>query len=98
MSAGWRGIGLGAVLTVSNPQALIFYVAVLPAVFGGHSVSPDEYLLLCAALVAVMAMVAAAYIILATRVRVAIDTSRRRIAERVGAVLLGAAGAMVVGR
>jgi len=98
----WRrarvGIGLGALLTVSNPQALIFYVAVLPAVLGGHRVSPDEYLLLCAVLVMVMALVAAAYITLAARVRAAIDSSRRRIAERVGAVLLGAAGAMVVAR
>jgi len=52
----------------------------------------------CAALVTVMALVAAAYITLAVRVRAAIDTSRRRIAERVGAVLLGAAGATVVAR
>ena len=57
-----------------------------------------QYLLLCAALVTVMALVAAAYITLAARVRAAIDTSRRRIAERVGAVLLGAARAMVVAR
>jgi threonine/homoserine/homoserine lactone efflux protein len=98
VGAGWRGVGLGALLTVSNPQALIFYVAVLPAVLGGHQVRPDEYLLLCGALVTVMVVVAAAYIVLATRVRAAINTSRRRIAERGGAVLLGAAGAMVVAR
>jgi len=58
VGARWRGIGLGALLTVSNPQALIFYVAVLPAVLGGHRVSPVEYLLLCAVLVMVMALVA----------------------------------------
>lgn len=98
VSAGWRGIGLGALLTISTPQALIFYVAVLPAVLSGHNVSPDEYLLLCAALITVMAMVAAAYITLATRVPAAIDTSRRRIADRVGAVLLSAAGAMIIDR
>jgi threonine/homoserine/homoserine lactone efflux protein len=94
---GWRGVGLGALLTISNPQALMFYIAVLPAVLGGH-VSLSKYLLLCAALITVMAAVAAAYITLATRVRVAINTSRRRIADRVGAVLLGAAGATVVAR
>ena len=32
--SGWRGVGLGAVLTVSNPQALLFYIAVLPSVLG----------------------------------------------------------------
>ena len=98
VGARWRGIGLGALLTVSNPQALIFYVAVLPAVLGGHSIGRNEYLLLCAVLISVMAMVAAAYIPLATRVRVAIRTSRRRIVERAGVVLLGAAAAMGVAR
>ncbi len=98
VSGGWHGVGLGALLIVSNPQALVFYVAVLPAVLGGHSIGRNEYLLLCAVLISVMAMVAAAYIPLATRVRVAIRTSRRRIVERAGVVLLGAAAAMGVAR
>jgi len=96
--AGWRGVGLGAVLTVSNPQALLFYIAVLPSVLGSERVAAGEYLLLCLALSAVMAAVATGYIALATRVRSALSRSRRRIADRVGAVLLGLVGAVVAAR
>ncbi|WP_100498790.1 LysE family translocator [Geodermatophilus chilensis] len=98
VGTGWRGIGLGAALTVSNPQALLFYIAVLPAVLGGQRVGADEYLLLCAVLAAVMAAVAAVYITLATRVRAVLSASRRRVADRVGAVLLGLTGAVVIAR
>ena len=96
--AGWRGVGLGTVLTVSNPQALLFYIAVLPSVLGSERVAAGEYLLLCLALSAVMAAVATGYIALATRVRSALSRSRRRIADRVGAVLLGLVGAVVAAR
>jgi threonine/homoserine/homoserine lactone efflux protein len=96
--AGWRGVGLGAVLTVSNPQALLFYIAVLPSVLGSDRVAAGEYLLLCLALVAVMAAIATGYIGLATRVRSALSSSRRRIADRVGAVLLGFISAVVAAR
>ena len=95
---GWRGIGLGAVLTVSNPQALLFYIAVLPSVLGSERVAAGEYLLLCLALGVVMAVVATGYIALATRVRSALSGSRRRIADRIGAVLPGLVGAVVVTR
>lgn len=95
---GWRGIGLGAVLTISNPQALLFYIAVLPSVLGSDRVAAGEYLLLCLALSAVMAAVATGYIALATRVRSALSRRRRRIADRVGAVLLGLVGAVVAAR
>lgn len=95
---GWRGIGLGAALTISNPQALLFYIAVLPSVLGSGRVAAGEYLLLCLALSAVMAAVATGYIVLATRVRSALSRRRRRIADRVGAVLLGLVGAVVAAR
>lgn len=98
VGTGWRGIGLGAALTVGNPQALLFYVAVLPAVLGGQRVGADEYLLLCAVLAAVMAAAAAAYITLATRVRAVLSASRKRVADRVGAVLLGLIGVVIIAR
>lgn len=95
---GWRDIGLGAVLTISNPQVLLFCIAVLPSVLGSDRVAAGEYLLLCLALSAVMAAVATGYIALATRVRSALSRRRRRIADRVGAVLLGLVGAVVAAR
>lgn len=95
---GWRGVGLGAVLTLSNPQALLFYVAVLPTVLDSSRVTVQEYLLLCLVLALVMALVAAGYISLGLRTRSALTGSRRRLAERAGAVLLGVTGAFVVSR
>jgi threonine/homoserine/homoserine lactone efflux protein len=96
--AGWHGIGLGAVLSVSNPQALLFYVAVLPSVLGSERIPAAQYLLLCLALSAVMATIATGYIGLATRARKALSCSRRRIADRAAAVLLGFVGAVVSAR
>lgn len=98
VEGGWRDVALGALLSLSNPQALLFYIAVLPAVLGDSRVGVNEYLLLCAALLVVMAGVACTYIGLATRIRTAISASRRRIADRIGAVLLGVTGAAVIGR
>lgn len=95
---GWRGVGLGALLTASNPQALLFYVAVLPSVLGEAPIGLDEYLLLCLSLSLVMAVVAGIYIGLAARVRSALSRSRQRIADRAGAVLLGLTGAVVASR
>ncbi len=76
--AAWRGVGLGAVLTVSNPQALLVYIAVLPSVLGSERVAAGQYLLLCLALSAVMAAVATGCIALATRVRSALSGLRRK--------------------
>lgn len=98
VGAGRRGKRLGAVLTVSNQQALLFSITVLPAVLGGQRVGADEYLQLCAVLAAVMAVGTAIYITLATRIRAVLSTSRRRVADRVGAVLLGLTGAVVIAR
>lgn len=95
---GWRAGGLGVVLTISNPQALLFYVAVLPSVLGSQHVTVVEYLLLCLTLAAVMTVVAAGYIGLATRARAALTSSRRRLADRAGAVLLGLTGALAASR
>jgi threonine/homoserine/homoserine lactone efflux protein len=71
---------------------------VLPPVLASDRVAAGEYLLLCLALIAVMAVIASGYIGLATRVRSALSSSRRRIADRVGAVLLGFVGSVVAAR
>lgn len=94
-AGGWRGVGLGALLTLSNPQALLFYVAVLPTVLNSQKVNGLQYLLLCVTLVLVMAAVAVAYISLALRTRTALAHRRRRRADQAGAVLLAATGVLI---
>jgi threonine/homoserine/homoserine lactone efflux protein len=92
---GGRAVGLGALLTLSNPQALLFYVAVLPTVLNSQNVTGLHYLLLCATIVLVMTVVAIGYISLALRTRTALSHRRRRSADQAGAVLLGATGVLV---
>lgn len=94
-AAGLRAVGLGALLALTNPQALLFYVAVLPTVLEGDRVSPAHYVLLCGALVVVMTAVALGYIGLALRARSVLSGGRRRRADQAGAALLGVTGVLV---
>lgn len=92
--AGWltRQAGYGFALAVSNPQAILFYIAVLPSVVDQGS-GPLLYLALAATLSAVMAAVAAAYIALAVHARSAAGspTARRRADCLAGTLLMIAA-------
>lgn len=100
--AGSRSFGRGAAtglgLAVSNPQAILFYVAVLPTVVRPGS-GAGLYLALAAMLCAVMASVAGGYIALGARARSAAGspTARRR-ADRLAGTLLIGAGALIATR
>lgn len=94
-----RATALGAGLTVSNPQAILFYVAVLPQVIGSGRPSLTAYLALCATLASVMAVVVAVYVGLAKVVRTAAPGGAgRRRTDRVAGVLMIAAGGIVAAR
>ncbi len=54
-------IGLGLAMTVSNPLALAFYMALLPTVINVSGVTLASYVALCAIIVAVMIVVVLAY-------------------------------------
>ena len=92
--SGLTGLALG----LSNPQAIIFYVALLPAV-----ITPGAglglYAVLAVVLCAVMAVVATVYIALGARARraAASPTARRR-ADRAAGALLVASGVLVATR
>ncbi len=78
---------------MSNPKAILFYVAILPGVVDSTD-SPVQYLAYAVALVMVMAVVAAVYVGLGARARAAVVTpSATRRADRAAAVMMiGAAG------
>ena len=54
----WRDALTGYVLSVSNPHAIIFYVALLPTVIEIQNVSFSVYLLLCLILIVSMLLIA----------------------------------------
>lgn len=93
-----RSVATGVALGLSNPQAIVFYVALLPAV-----ITPDAgvrlYVVLALVLCAVMAVVASVYIVLGSRARrAAVSPAARRRADRLAGTLLIGSGVLVATR
>lgn len=65
----WRDSVMGYILGISNPHAVIFYVALLPAVLDMQTIDISTYLALCLTLAVIMVAVAALYAVLAGRLR-----------------------------
>jgi len=95
----WQDLLVGLGLGVSNPNAVIFYVALLPSVVNVDSVNLGTYVALVAIVVALWLVVAAIYAGLADRLRSAISSpvARKRIDRLSGATMIGA-GALVATR
>jgi threonine/homoserine/homoserine lactone efflux protein len=90
-----RGAVTGVALGLSNPQAIIFYVALLPAVIPPGA-GPGLYAVLAVVLCAVMAAVATVYITLGSRARrTAANPDARRRADRIAGSLLIGSGILV---
>ncbi len=91
-----REVGLGMAMTMSNPIALVFYVALLPGVIDVEGVTVQSYLILCAILVAVMVAVVLAYGLMAELARklLAAADSKSRI-DRISGVMFVLAGLLI---
>lgn len=84
-------IGLGLAMTVTNPLAIAFYMALLPGVINVAGVTWSGYLILCAMIVSVMLAIVLAYGLLGELARKMFRSSRAR------ANLDRASGGMMVG-
>ncbi|MDQ1745153.1 MAG: hypothetical protein QOE23_3492 [Pseudonocardiales bacterium] len=91
-----REVGLGMAMTLSNPIALVFYVALLPGVIEVSDVSVQSYLILCTILVLVKAVVVLGYGLMAELARKLLSAadSKSRI-DRISAVLFVLAGLLI---
>lgn len=80
-------------LTVGNPKAIAFFVALLPTVVDLHALNAVGYLELSAATFVLIPLILLAYAALAARVRglLASHRARRTVNRTAGAVLVGAA-------
>lgn len=88
----------GLALGLSNPQAIVFYVALLPAVIT-PSAGVGLYAVLAVVWCAVMAMVATVYITLGSKARrAAASPNARRRANRIAGTLLIGSGIVVAAR
>lgn len=84
-------IGLGLAMTVTNPLAIAFYMALLPGVINVAGVNWPSYLILCGIIVGVMLAIVLAYGLLAELARKMFRSSRAK------AKLERASGGMMVG-
>ena len=91
-----REVGLGMAMTLSNPIALVFYVALLPGVIDVAGVTVQSYLILCAILVLVMAVVVLGYGLMAELARKLLSAadSKSRI-DRISGVMFVLAGLLI---
>lgn len=93
-----RSAATGLALGLSNPQAIVFYVALLPAVITPGA-GAGLYAVLAVVLCAVMAVVSTVYIALGTRARRAVASpNARRRADRIAGTLLVGSGVLVATR
>src|SRR5690242_15219617 len=87
-----RDVGLGFLVTLGNPKAILFYSALLPTFLDMTRIRPGDFLILAAIVVAVSYVVYGSYIFLAERSRRLLSsTSASRLFNRLsGSVLIGA--------
>jgi threonine/homoserine/homoserine lactone efflux protein len=91
-----REVGLGMAMTMSNPIALVFYVALLPGVIDVADVTVRSYLILCALLALVMTVVVLGYGLMAelARTLLSASNSKSRI-DRISGVMFVLAGVLI---
>jgi len=98
-ASGHKDVMLGAIVTLRNPKAIIFYSALLPTFFDVAHMDLTAYLICCLIIVAVMFAVCGGYILAADRSRrLFMDGGRKRVLDRgIGSVLMGS-GVLVATR
>lgn len=82
-----HSFALGIVLTMSNPVAIGFYVALLPGVVDLTHVHVKDYLVLGLTLVVVMGVIITLYGVAALRLRRFLDRGGKRIVDRITATV-----------
>ncbi|NLU67793.1 LysE family translocator [Streptomyces sp. HNM0574] len=89
-------LSLGLAMTLSNPIALAFYLALLPGVIDMAHVGVEQYLLLVAILLGVVALVVLGYGLLAEAARRAFAAEKSKVwIDRIAGCMFIGAGALV---
>ncbi len=93
VTVSWKDAVTGYALGISNPNAIVFYVAVLPTVVDVHSLNFAMYLGLCATLTVLMVLIATVYALSADRLRGFMKSAKaRRLTNQVaGGAMIGSA-------
>ncbi len=86
-------ISLGLAMTLSNPIAIVFYMALLPGVIDVSGITLNTYTILCLIIIIVMSIVVSSYGLMAEIARKLFSSSKSktRIDRISGAMMFGAA-------
>ncbi len=90
-SASWRDSGLGLLITLGNPKAILFFGALLPAFVDMTAVGFGDFLVLAGTVAGASCLVYGGYMALADRARRLLSSAKafRRLRQASGAVLIG---------
>jgi threonine/homoserine/homoserine lactone efflux protein len=90
---GWHAFIASLMLTLANPKAILFFLALLPTVVDLASMNALRFVEISIAIVIVLPAVLFAYVFLAARARAMFTTPRavRRLNRSSGAAMAGAA-------
>jgi threonine/homoserine/homoserine lactone efflux protein len=97
--SGRRAFLSGFAVTLGNPKAIIFYLALLPSVLDLGAVGPTQWAALCALTVLVLFVVLTPYALLASGARHMMARSGALLTlNRVAAGVIGSAGLVIAGQ
>jgi threonine/homoserine/homoserine lactone efflux protein len=90
---GWRAFAASLMLTLANPKAILFFLALLPTVIDLASLTAVRFAEISAAMIVVLPAVLGAYSLLATKARqlFTTPTAVRRLNRSSAAAMAGAA-------
>jgi len=90
---GWQAFFGGLALTLSNPKAILFFLALLPTVVDLASMNPSSFLEISAVICILMPLILGTYAFLAARARELFTSAKavRRLNRSSGAAMAGAA-------
>jgi threonine/homoserine/homoserine lactone efflux protein len=89
----------GLAVTLGNPKIMVFYLALLPTIIDLSGITLLDWAGLTMTMLLVLACIDISYIVLATRVRVLLRTSRAmRLTNRISASVMGGAAAVIATR
>ncbi|MEJ0084721.1 MAG: LysE family translocator [Pseudomonadota bacterium] len=90
---GWRAFVASLMLTLANPKAILFFLALLPTVIDLASLDALRFVEISAAMAIVLPVVLGTYVLLATRARELFTTPKavRRLNRSSGVAMAGAA-------
>ncbi|WP_445491722.1 LysE family translocator [Niallia sp. 03133] len=91
-------VGLGLALTLSNPIAIVFYIALLPGVVDASNVTWNSYMILCFIIVCMMLIIMIGYSLIGAAAKKMFSSPKFKIhLDRLaGTMMIGAAILMVI--